>query len=1503
MKAEYNFSQGERGKFLREGVELSLPVSDAKPDWEGPKGSLGRFIVEESKNTLASYRAQPIRVDEDVITEDDIAGGGYACRQLFELVQNSADALLDAPKGTKGESILIRLTERFLYCADNGAPIDRDGVTSLMFSRLSPKRGTDQIGMFGLGFKSVLGVSDAPEFFSRSGSFRFDHDRSRARIREVAPNAERCPALRLPEPIDPRKERDSDEELHELMNWATNIVRLPLKSGARDDLAGQIRDFPPAFLLFVDHVRYLTLEDGESSRSFTRRDQDGELQLDTGEGTARWLRFERTHCLSDDARADRRSGDNRDKVPVWWAAPLDRLADPGKFWAFFPTQATSLVAGILNAPWKTNEDRQNLLPGPYNEELIEAAAAMIAEALPELATNDDPARHLDALPRRRETGDSDQADLLRKRLFADLHERAIVPDQDGNLRARRDISYPPKELTDAGQEAAAAFERWAAYPGRPSNWLHHKALTRNTLAIVDRLFHRESEPPGRSSSGAPRAAVAEWLEALVEGKEADGAIQASMAAVQVAVCIPEGIRKSAGLGEIVLTAAGGLARLNPERLFLPDETQTDGDSTNTDRYVHPNLASNPDTRSALKKLGLKPLTPESRFELLVERISSPEQDDELHNTFWILSRKMTPEDALAIVRDKGGSGGGIRVQTRAGNWQPLYSVLLPGDIVPGDGSRDNEATVDTDFHERDNVLLRALGVTDAPDGSRDLRLEPQYDSYQNWCKNKYSRRNDLPHYPNLWYLKFTSSDGVGPLEILTVLSDNGGEIYTDALLNLDATYQPWTMRHTGSNGRFYPKVYYGSLTIHMLREHGKIRIPDGIALLKDALGPTPKNPAVLHALLLHPMVEKIKTAFDLLEPTPEFIDEEEPIPLTDEWPGLKEHLPPHLGTCYLIRCERILVLNESKECVFHDLNIYLSDTTEPPDGGNGQRQLQLVADELELGLDRQQIEEILQRKTPREVEERLNAIRHKCSTDAERLLAAVGEQALREGLPESLLAILESDGAALAGLDLARAAIATWHTDALKQYKRELDLLNPPKQWAGSVPAVEFAQALGFSPEWAGERNRKREPFLEVEGYSLPPLHGYQRTIANNVRSLLRGGFGNGAERRGMISLPTGSGKTRVAVQAVVEAMREDGFRGGVLWVADRDELCEQAVEAWRQVWSSIGIQAARLRISRMWGGRQRPLPTNELHVVVATRQTLHARLSEYKFLADFGLVVFDEAHRSLAPTFTSIMNKIGLTRSQRTDEPFVIGLTATPYRGRDEEETLRLVRRYGSKRLDSCAFASDEPQAVIQELQGMGVLAQADHETIRGETFSFDPDDLARILESFERESSLPWLPQSVEKRIARSVERTRRIVEAYEKHVDPDWPTLVFATSVEHAQTLAALLNQKDICSRAVSAETEPAIRRRVVEEFRGGDIKALVNYGVFSEGFDAPKTRAIIVARPVYSPNLYFQMIGRGLRGPLNGGGKRCLILNVEDNIENFNRVLAFSELDWLWAKRAG
>ncbi len=75
-------------------------------------------------------------------------------------------------------------------------------------------------------------------------------------------------------------------------------------------------------------------------------------------------------------------------------------------------------------------------------------------------------------------------------------------------------------------------------------------------------------------------------------------------------------------------------------------------------------------------------------------------------------------------------------------------------------------------------------------------------------------------------------------------------------------------------------------------------------------------------------------------------------------------------------------------------------------------------------------------------------------------------------------------------------------------------------------------------------------------------------------------------------------------------------------------------------------------------------------------------------------------------------------------------------------------------------------------------------------------------------------------------------------------------------------------------------------------------LTNYGVLTQGFDAPATRAVVVARPTYSPNIYQQMIGRGLRGPRNNGTPTCLILNVRDNITNYGEELAFDKFEYLW-----
>ena len=1436
----------------------------ARYDWAPPTGYIGAYIAQETRKTLDAYRSQPNLVTEHANHEEDTARGGYARRQLFELIQNGADAL----SGSGGGRIWIGLTKNYLYCADEGQPIDQDGVRALMFAYLSPKRGTDEIGRFGMGFKSVLGVTDTPEFFSRSGSFRFDRTKAAEKVRPIAPDAERYPILRLPEAIDPHSEIEADPILGELMGWASNIVRLPLRVEAFKSLDGQMEGFPGEFLLFVEHVTELTLQNDirGTNRTFSLSLEDDVYFLSDGERNTRWIVVRDIHEPSSEAISDSRSLDDTGQVPISWAAPLDNLGEPGRFWAFFPTVTTSLLAGILNAPWKTNEDRQNLLEGIYNRELVDAAASMVARTLPSLSTEDDPGLHLDALPRRRGAGDNEHSIRLRSSLYSILEERDVVPDQEGVLRRILELSYPPEHLT------TSALQRWADCESRPANWLHHSALTTTRQARLGLTASSYNQPDWKWPH-LRRSPISKWLEALTNNTDSEQAsIQASMDALKVAIELPDSLRASDSLGEIVLTSCETWVTPDPEMVFLGG-----GDASIGVNVVHPELQKDPETLSVLRELGIRPLSPETAFREGIAswasdrsgldhygpmtraeyqvwmdkhwgfiRTSIPEADlqkvqglprgswsssfyfaieflkaglktppayevwvDRYWKMFWDVSRDLDPHVATKIIRDSRRDWRDLlRVRTVEGHWKLLVNSLLPGRVVPADGSRDSGIAIDVDFHNDSIPLIQELGAVSSPEDGRELSAS-SYRQLLHRCRREYLQQQDLTQTPRDYLLNFTTTLTSGPLDVMESLSEEGRVEYTWRLLDIPATYESWTMCHDTRDR--YPAMDFPSPVIDALRLYGRISVNDEIHDLSEGLGDPPSNSDVLEKLLSHPRVALIRSAFG--------------IPDADDAPD----------------------------------DIY---------------EYRLPVDEVKAA-----------RETVRSY-----------ATDELRLLAAAGEPELRKRLPAGLIEILEVENEGhLNGLQVARAAIATFHTGALREHRDALGHLDPPQRWAGSPGAVAFVKSLGFGEEWAMERNARRDPYIEVEGpFQLPSLHPYQRKIVTKVRELISSN-GSHVERRGMISLPTGSGKTRVAVQSIVEAIREDGFSDGILWVADRDELCEQAVESWQQVWRSEGLQGSRLRISRMWGGQPTPLPTADMHVIVATIQTLSARIArqpdKYEFLSDFKLLVFDEAHRSVTPTFTSVMQELGLTRWRRAQEPILIGLTATPYRGRDERETERLVNRYGSNRLDEGAFKSADPERVIGELQEMGVLAKAGHATIQGGQFHLSGNEV-RLSEN------VPWLPQSVERRIADDTGRTRRIIEAYKSHVSPDWPTLIFATSVEHSKTIAALLTEGGLSARAVSAETDTSVRRRIVERFRAGQINVLVNYGIFREGFDAPKTKAIIVARPVYSPNLYFQMVGRGLRGVKNGGNDRCLILNVRDNIDNFQRKLAFSELDWLW-----
>jgi len=273
----------------------------------------------------------------------------------------------------------------------------------------------------------------------------------------------------------------------------------------------------------------------------------------------------------------------------------------------------------------------------------------------------------------------------------------------------------------------------------------------------------------------------------------------------------------------------------------------------------------------------------------------------------------------------------------------------------------------------------------------------------------------------------------------------------------------------------------------------------------------------------------------------------------------------------------------------------------------------------------------------------------------------------------------------------------------------------------------------------------------------------------------------------------------------------------------------------------------------------------------------------EYGWLQQTSLVIIDEAHVSMSKGYSELLRWQGLGRQKRRVP--LVGLTATPFKS-SEEATRPLVARYGKARLDM-GVLGDQPYA---ELQRRAILAQVKHQVLKGATIELTEAERAQF-------DQMHRLPGTAEDRLGKVVERNRALLDSIVA-LPSDWPVLLFATSVEHAETMAALLTHAGVVSRSISGRTETGARQHYIEAFRDGDLRVLTNYGVLTQGFDAPKTRAVYVARPTYSPNLYQQMIGRGLRGPKNGGSEECLIVNVADNVAQYGEKLAFTEFEHLW-----
>lgn len=454
------------------------------------------------------------------------------------------------------------------------------------------------------------------------------------------------------------------------------------------------------------------------------------------------------------------------------------------------------------------------------------------------------------------------------------------------------------------------------------------------------------------------------------------------------------------------------------------------------------------------------------------------------------------------------------------------------------------------------------------------------------------------------------------------------------------------------------------------------------------------------------------------------------------------------------------------------------------------------------------------------------------------------------------------------------------------------------RRWvAGKHWPRYFASFLGFPKIFAGLVGSPEGPALEeVEPHiPLPDLHEYQKDLLQQVQRVLDS---LPDRNRAILSLPTGAGKTRTAVEALlIWWNRDETIKPHIVWIAQSDELCEQAAEAFREIWVDRGGKGPRkiLRIFRYWGVHKALPDTFADGVIIASIQKLNETIQTdvgreelARIAEDIAVVVVDEAHHALAQSYTAVLEVFGIIfgRSNRSSLP-LLGLTATPYRGIVAEENLNLARRFHSQLLTPSALGDDP----LHTLREMGVLSYIDHRVLStGRTFTMEEDEVRRF-------QKMGQLPDSFLQKVGRDAQRNALLLKTLLELPD-DWPVLCFGCSLEHASALAVLLRRKGRSAAFISGETRRATRRYLIEEFRNGHIQVLSNYGVLTTGFDAPKIRAIVIARPTTSVVLYEQMIGRGMRGPLNGGTEECLLIDLADNITRFQGQMAYKRMEEYW-----
>ena len=399
--------------------------------------------------------------------------------------------------------------------------------------------------------------------------------------------------------------------------------------------------------------------------------------------------------------------------------------------------------------------------------------------------------------------------------------------------------------------------------------------------------------------------------------------------------------------------------------------------------------------------------------------------------------------------------------------------------------------------------------------------------------------------------------------------------------------------------------------------------------------------------------------------------------------------------------------------------------------------------------------------------------------------------------------------------------------------------------------------------------------------------------------------------------MPTGTGKTKTATHIISHYFNYCLHkRGLVVWVAHTSELLEQAYSTFINVWKHIGN--GEITTYKLWGDYSFEIPKHFDGFLICGIQKLQAlSVSDPEafnnIVNNARLVVYDEAHKAAASETRATIERF-MCRTPEMDDCSLVGLTATP--GRSTEDSFDnnlLASMFGNKIIgidtklmneismspQEAANATAE-QDIIKYFQNRGVLSKVKKEQLTyPEQLS---DSEIRDIKVIATNNGYDDFSKKALETIGRNKSRNRVILGKLKELNVKKIPTIVFACSVQHGQLLSSMLSLDNVPNVLIIGNMSTYDREKAIRKFKdeNDDTNIIINYEVLTTGFDATNIGCVFITRPTQSVVLYSQMLGRGLRGPQMGGNAECLLIDIKDNLRQYNENMAFSHFDNYWSE---